>query len=551
MTQTYPMKCRISNGSSGEPTRVDVYDDIGGGGWFSDGLTAKAFASQLAKVNGPLDVHISSGGGDVGDGIAIGNTIRSHKGFKRTINDGMAASIASVIFQAGDDRIVQPGAMTMIHDAMTLAVGNAADFEKAAAVLDKHSDNIAGIYAGRAGGTVEHWRDVMRAETWYTADEAVAAGLADRVGDGAAELPAGLDLAAFIAIPGRIAARLRSMPQAVAPGCGGGGGDGTQRTVSPSSAGPADAAPPHGASGNDPFTGPHTHSHPALGSQGGDETHQHGHSHDGDADHGHSHAESNQAGDALTAADGDGSPCKTCGGKGRLKHPGSGANGMTCPGCGGSGVYSPPDQGAAGEGTADAAGDAPGDGEQCKTCKGTGKIMQGNRDCPDCDGTGKAPAGQQASTARRILGIESMPLQDKALPVHHTATVDETWDGPAAVAAMPADDTVLTYCHAWENAEAAADPHREGDHDADDQKASYKFPHHKTDGGPANLAACRNGLARLSSADIPAGDDAGVKAHLQAHIDDAKDDGAGNHVHIDLSGVDLDELQNALKGALK
>jgi hypothetical protein len=84
-------------------------------------------------------------------------------------------------------------------------------------VLDKHSDNIAKIYTERAGGTAEQWRDAMKEETWYTAEEGVAAGLYDKIGSGTAELPAGFDLAAFHALPGRIAARLRAMPQAAAP----------------------------------------------------------------------------------------------------------------------------------------------------------------------------------------------------------------------------------------------------------------------------------------------------------------------------------------------
>lgn len=109
-----------------------------------------------------------------------------------------------------------------------------------------------------------------------------------------------------------------------------------------------------------------------------------------------------------------------------------------------------------------------------------------------------------------------------ATPIHHTATTDSSWDGPAAVAAMPNDDAVLRYCHAWQTAEAANADHKSGDDDADDQKSSYKFPHHATKGGPANLAACRNGLARLSSANIPDGDRAGVEAHLRAHMEDAE-----------------------------
>lgn len=111
-----------------------------------------------------------------------------------------------------------------------------------------------------------------------------------------------------------------------------------------------------------------------------------------------------------------------------------------------------------------------------------------------------------------------------ALPVHHTATVDTPWDGPAAVAAMPNDDEVLEYCHAWQSAEAASTPHRDGDDDADDKKSNYAFPHHLKKGGPANIPGCNNGKARLKNSNIPEADKPGVEKHLQAHIDDAKKD---------------------------
>jgi ATP-dependent protease ClpP protease subunit len=110
-----------------------------------------------------------------------------------------------------------------------------------------------------------------------------------------------------------------------------------------------------------------------------------------------------------------------------------------------------------------------------------------------------------------------------AIAVHHTATVDTSWDGPAAVSAMPNEYADLHYCHAWQSADADASSHTPGDDDVDDKKSSFKFPHHKTKGGPANLAACRNGLARLDNSSIPESDKAGVKKHLQAHLDDADD----------------------------
>lgn len=97
-----------------------------------------------------------------------------------------------------------------------------------------------------------------------------------------------------------------------------------------------------------------------------------------------------------------------------------------------------------------------------------------------------------------------------AIPSHSTDTVDEPWDGPAAVAAAPNDARVLRYMHAWRDAEG--DPA---------EKQNYKFPHHAGLGAPANVRACRNGLARLPQADIPDADRAGVERHLRRHLDDA------------------------------
>jgi hypothetical protein len=181
---------------------------------------------------------------------------------------------------------------------------------------------------------------------------------------------------------------------------------------------------------------------------------------------------------------------------------------------------------------------------QCPGCKGTGLFD------PDAGNDVGAPAARRAG---RVLGLESMPPADKALAVHHTATEDTAWNGPAAVAAMPNDDTVLEYCHAWQSDEAASVPHREGDDDADDQKGNYKFPHHEHKGGAANVNACSNGLARLSGASIPDADRAGVEAHLRAHLKDAGhgEDDAEDSAHLDLSGVDLEQLGSALKEAIK
>jgi ATP-dependent protease ClpP protease subunit len=166
---------RITNSISGGTATVHIYDEIGY--W---GVTASDFVRELGAVNASaIDVHINSPGGEIFDGIAIANALRAHAATVTTYVDSLAASIASVIALAGDRVVMAPNSQMMIHDGSGICLGNAADMREMADLLDRQSDNIAEVYAAKAGGTVEEWRARMTAETWYTAAEAVEAGLAD------------------------------------------------------------------------------------------------------------------------------------------------------------------------------------------------------------------------------------------------------------------------------------------------------------------------------------------------------------------------------------
>ncbi|MCI0690299.1 MAG: Clp protease ClpP, partial [Sporichthyaceae bacterium] len=132
-----------------------------------------------------IDLHINSPGGLVFDAVAIYSALRNHPATIDVSIDGLAASAASFVAMAGDSIAIQKPAKMMIHDAMGIVLGNAADMRIMAELLDELSDTIAQIYTDRAGGTVTAWRDAMRANggvgSWYSAQQAVAAGLADRV----------------------------------------------------------------------------------------------------------------------------------------------------------------------------------------------------------------------------------------------------------------------------------------------------------------------------------------------------------------------------------
>jgi ATP-dependent protease ClpP protease subunit len=168
--------CRIVNGAA-DTADVYLYDEIGY--W---GTSADEFCEQLRGITARrINLHINSPGGEIMDGLAIRSCLRQHDATVVTYVDGIAASSASFIALAGDEVLIDRNAILMIHDATWVCVGNAAEMRDAAELLDKMSDNIADIYAQKAGGLIADWRALMLTETWYTGEEAVTAGLCDQM----------------------------------------------------------------------------------------------------------------------------------------------------------------------------------------------------------------------------------------------------------------------------------------------------------------------------------------------------------------------------------
>jgi ATP-dependent protease ClpP protease subunit len=214
---------RIAN-KAGEVAEVYIYDEIS---WW--GITAQQLVDELREITAPrIDLHLNSPGGDVFDAHAIYQALVDHKAEVTTLVDGLAASAASVIAMAGERVVMGRAAMLMIHDAWGLVIGNAADMRDMATNLDKISNVIAGVYAERAGGPVDYWRAAMVEESWYDADEAVQAGLADEVrsrkasgdqgDDGQGDQPSDRwDLSVFRYAGRRQAPAPRLRPAAIAP----------------------------------------------------------------------------------------------------------------------------------------------------------------------------------------------------------------------------------------------------------------------------------------------------------------------------------------------
>jgi ATP-dependent protease ClpP protease subunit len=172
---------RITN-KKDDTARIDVYDAIGYDPWWDEGIAVGDFAKEVRAIKASkIELHINSPGGAAFDGVTMYNAVRDHPAFVEVTVDGLAASAASVLAMSGDEIIMNRASELMIHDASGMCWGNADDMAETGAILDRLSADIAAIYADRAGGTVTSWRDAMREETWYSANEAVEAGLAHHV----------------------------------------------------------------------------------------------------------------------------------------------------------------------------------------------------------------------------------------------------------------------------------------------------------------------------------------------------------------------------------
>lgn len=169
---------KFSNAAGSDDAQLYIYGPIGG--WF--GVTAEDFVQDLADVGAnTLTVRINSNGGDAFEGITIMNLLRNHPATVNVVVDGLAASAGSLIAMGGDSLAMAPGSQLMIHRALASVYGNVQDMRETIDILTKLDSSLAAIYQARAGGDLAAWESAMAIETWYSADEAVAAGLADHI----------------------------------------------------------------------------------------------------------------------------------------------------------------------------------------------------------------------------------------------------------------------------------------------------------------------------------------------------------------------------------
>lgn len=163
---------------------INIYGDITSWPWDELGeVSAANLSKQLEELTDVdvINVHISSYGGEVKEGLAIYNALKNHRAKIRTYCDGFACSIASVIFMAGDERYMSEASLLMIHNAWTYVSGNAQELRKQADDLDKITQASINAYMKYVNITEEDLKELLDSEYWLTYDEAIEKGFATDV----------------------------------------------------------------------------------------------------------------------------------------------------------------------------------------------------------------------------------------------------------------------------------------------------------------------------------------------------------------------------------
>lgn len=180
----HPLAAAPSANGADTDTTISLFDVIGEDGWSGGGVTANRISAALRSIgNKDITVRINSPGGDMFEGIAIYNLLRAHPAKVTVEVLGWAASAASIIAMAGDDIRMGLGSFMMVHNAWGVVIGNRHDMREAAILFDQFDAALADIYQARTGMKRADIEQLMDAETFMTAAQAVEYGFTDVVDD--------------------------------------------------------------------------------------------------------------------------------------------------------------------------------------------------------------------------------------------------------------------------------------------------------------------------------------------------------------------------------
>lgn len=170
--------------TNGKEADIYIFGDITSWEWFESDVSSYTLSKEIQALDPDIEVinvHINSYGGEVAEGLAIYNLLRNHKAKVRTYCDGFACSIASVIFMAGDERIMNNASLLMVHNAWMWTAGNANQLRKDADDLDKITQASIEAYKSRVAISEEEIKKILDEETWILPGEALEIGFATAI----------------------------------------------------------------------------------------------------------------------------------------------------------------------------------------------------------------------------------------------------------------------------------------------------------------------------------------------------------------------------------
>ena len=161
---------------------IYIYGDITSWPVLENDVSSYNLAQEIQGLEtDTISVHINSYGGEVAEGLAIYNALRRHKAKVRTVCDGFACSAASVVFMAGDERVMSNASLLMIHNAWMLAMGDQNDLRKNADDLEVINAATIQAYLNHVNISEDKLREMMDVETWISAADALEMGFATAV----------------------------------------------------------------------------------------------------------------------------------------------------------------------------------------------------------------------------------------------------------------------------------------------------------------------------------------------------------------------------------
>lgn len=167
---------------NGDEVDIQIYGNITSWEWLESDISSYTLSKQIENLDcNKINLYINSYGGEVAEGLAIYNQLKRHKANVKTVCDGFACSAASVIFMAGDERVMSTASLLMIHNAWQYCEGNAKQLRKQADDLDKITQASVNVYMQEVNITEQKLKNMLDAETWITPQDALEMGFATSI----------------------------------------------------------------------------------------------------------------------------------------------------------------------------------------------------------------------------------------------------------------------------------------------------------------------------------------------------------------------------------